>query len=80
MTREDFGGRAATAQPPGEDGANNSGEAVDSHEQPDPITDLIARLRRAAETGEALSLGQRAKVTVRGLGSNVWRVEREVGQ
>ena len=59
MAGDDFGGRPATANPPGDDRAHHSVLLSD------PIAALIERLERAAVTCGPLALGTRAAVMVR---------------
>jgi hypothetical protein len=61
---EDFGGAGVAACAPGEDACEYNGIPTES-EAFDPIASLIGLLAAAADKGRPLSVGRRARVTVR---------------
>ena len=50
-------------------------DAVDSHEQTDPVANLVERIRLAAERRDALAAG--ARVKVRRVAAGAFKVERQ---
>jgi hypothetical protein len=75
MQGEVVADRAATARPAGEDGADDSTNAIARHEQLDPVADMVAQIRAAAARGEPLAAG--ARVRVRKLAAGACGIERE---
>lgn len=78
MLGGDLRGRAVTPDPTGEDGVEHSGFHAEPKDQ-DPIAALLARLAAAAATGAPMSVGRRARVTVRRVPGG-FAVERSVGR
>ena len=71
MQGEEVADRDVASRPAGEDAPHNSAAGPENH---DVVADLVSRIRAAAAAGAPLAAG--AKVTVRRVGGDLFRVER----